>query len=68
MSAKSIKKGSRVRVLSGKDRGKSSTVIKVLTKKSMALVEGVNIKTNFDKKDGLLKKEAPIPFCKIQLV
>ena len=35
---------------------KQKNFIKFYAKKDIALVEGVNIKTHFDKKDGLLKK------------
>lgn len=38
-----IKKGDNVIVLTGKDRGKSGTVLRAFPKKNMVLVEGVNI-------------------------
>ena len=38
-----IKKGDMVSVVSGKDKGKSGKVTKVLTKKSKAFVEGINL-------------------------
>lgn len=61
------KKGSKVKVISGADKGKIGLIVKFYAKKDVALVEGVNIKTHFDKKDGLLKKESPIHTSKIQL-
>ena len=38
-----IKKGDNVIVLSGKDRGKSGTVLRAFPKKERVLVEGINI-------------------------
>lgn len=38
-----IKKGDKVKVLLGKDRGKVSTVERVLPKKGKVLIAGVNI-------------------------
>ena len=38
-----IKKGDMVSVVSGKDKGKSGKVTKILTKKSKAFVEGINL-------------------------
>ncbi len=60
------KKGLKVKVISGADKGKTGSIIKFYAKKDEALVEGVNVKTHFDKKDGLLKKESPIHISKIQ--
>ncbi len=62
----SYKKGSKVKVISGADKGKTGTIVKFYAKKDVALVEGVNIKTHFDKQEGLLKKESPIHISKIQ--
>ena len=42
MAAK-IKKGDRVVVLAGKDKGRQGAVLKVLPKESRVLVEGLNI-------------------------
>ena len=61
-----FKKGLKVKVISGSDKGKVGTIIKFYTKKDELLVEGVNVKTHFDKKDGLLRKESPIHICKVQ--
>ena len=38
-----IRKGDTVIVTSGKDRGKSGTVVRAYPKKSMVLIEGINI-------------------------
>lgn len=62
------KKGSKVKVISGSDKGKTGAIIKFYAKKDVMLIDGVNIKTHFDKKDGLLRKESPIHMSKVQLV
>jgi len=38
-----IKKGDKVKILSGKDRGKSGKILKVFPADQKALVEGVNL-------------------------
>ena len=37
-----VKKGDKVMVLSGKDKGKTGAVIQALPKKGKAVVEGIN--------------------------
>lgn len=39
----SLKKGDKVIVLTGKDKGKSGSVLKVLNKENRVIVDGVNI-------------------------
>ncbi|MEZ5235830.1 MAG: 50S ribosomal protein L24 [Acidimicrobiia bacterium] len=41
--AMKIRKGDRVRVLTGKDRGKEGTVSRVLPAKGKVIVDGVNV-------------------------
>ncbi|WP_379551012.1 50S ribosomal protein L24 [Erythrobacter sp. W53] len=43
MSAAKIKKGDTVVVLSGKDKGRSGTVSKVMPKDGKVVVEGINV-------------------------
>ena len=38
-----IKKGDNVIVISGKDRGKSGTILQAFPKKDMVLIEGINV-------------------------
>jgi len=38
-----IRKGDNVKVLSGKDRGKTGKVLRVFSKKGKVLVEGINL-------------------------
>jgi large subunit ribosomal protein L24 len=67
-----IKKGDKVVVLSGKDRGRSGEVIKVIPGKERALVRGVNMVTRHQRQTaaqegGLVRKEAPIHLSNIAL-
>ena len=39
-----IKKGDKIIVITGKDKGKKSSVVKAFPKDSMVLIDGVNIK------------------------
>lgn len=39
-----IKKGQKVKILAGDDKGKTATVLKVFTQLGKVLVEGVNMK------------------------
>ena len=65
MSAK-IKKGDRVIVLTGRDKGRQGAVLKVLPKESRVLVEGLNIvhrhtrPTQGDPQGGIKTKEASV--------
>jgi large subunit ribosomal protein L24 len=43
MAKMKIKKGDKVRVIAGDDKGKEGIVIQVLPKKNKVIVEGVNI-------------------------
>jgi large subunit ribosomal protein L24 len=67
-----IKKGDKVVVLSGKDRGRSGEVIKVMPSEERALVRGVNMVTRHQRQTaaqegGLIRKEAPIHLSNIAL-
>lgn len=44
-----IKKGDSVVVLTGKDKGKSGTVVRAFPKKAQVLVEGMNLVTKHEK-------------------
>lgn len=67
-----IKTGDLVKVLSGDDKGKTGTVIKVFPKTQRAVVQGVNIVTKHvkvNKEKGIAGKiekvEAPVRICKL---
>ena len=65
MAAK-IRKGDRVVVLTGKDKGREGAVTKVFPKEQRVLVEGLNMvqrhtrPTQTDPQGGIKNKEAPI--------
>ena len=57
-----IKKGARVKVLSGKDKNKDGEVIEIDRSNNRAKVKGINIikkheKTTKEKKGGIISKE-----------
>jgi large subunit ribosomal protein L24 len=60
-----IKKGDRVVVIAGKDKGKSGEVLKVFPKDMRAIVQGVNVARRHQKQTaaqegGIISKEVPI--------
>ena len=60
-----IRKGDRVVVLSGRDKGKKGEVIRVMPKEDRALVRGVNVvrrhqRQTAQQEGGIISKEAPI--------
>jgi len=73
MAAK-IKKGDRVVVLTGKDKGRQGNVLKVLPQEQRVLVEGLNIvqrhtrPSQFDPQGGIKNKEAPIHVSNVAVV
>ena len=73
MAAQKIKKGDRVVVLSGKDKGKQGEVTKAMPKDGKVIVSGVNIitrhkkPTQTDPQGGLERTEAPMHVSKVAL-
>jgi large subunit ribosomal protein L24 len=71
MSAAKIKKGDRVVVLSGKDKGKHGDVVRMIPKEDRLVVSGVNVVTRHVKpsqanpQGGLERREAPIHVSKV---
>src|SRR5699024_6292179 len=61
-----VKKGDKVKVLYGKDRGKQGTILEANPKKERVLVEGINMIKKHAKpsqdnpQGGILNQEAPI--------
>jgi large subunit ribosomal protein L24 len=60
-----IRKGDKVVVLSGKDKGRSGEVLSVQPKNDTAIVRGINIVIRHQRQTqaqegGLIRKEAPI--------
>ena len=73
MSAAKIRKGDKVVVLSGRDKGKTGEVISSLPKESKVIVSGVNVATRHKKpsqlnpQGGLERKEAPMHVSKVAI-
>ena len=61
-----VKKGDKVMVISGKDKGKTGVILSAFPKKDRVLVEGVNIVKKHSKpsqvnpQGGIISQEAPI--------
>ncbi len=73
MAAAKIKKGDRVVVLSGKDKGKHGEVVKSMPKEGKVVVSGVNIAVRHRKasqanpQGGLERSEAPMHVSKVAI-
>ena len=69
-----IKKGDRVRVLQGKDRGREGTVMRVIPKQGRVIVDGVNqVKrhqraTRATMQGGIIDKDLPLPASSVAVV
>jgi large subunit ribosomal protein L24 len=73
MAAAKIKKGDKVVVLSGKDKGKTGEVVQSMPKDSKVIVSGVNVAVRHKKatqanpQGGLERKEAPLHVSKVAI-
>ena len=73
MAAK-IKKGDRVVVLTGKDKGRQGAVLRVLPKEDRVVVEGLNLvqrhtrPTQSDPQGGIKSKEAALHISNVAIV
>ena len=71
MASAKIKKGDSVVVLSGKDKGKTGEVTRVMPKDGKVVVAGVNVATRHRKptqtnpQGGLERSEAPMAISKV---
>jgi len=69
-----IKKDDKVKVITGRDRGKIGKVLKVLRKKDRLLVEKINIIKRHtrpnakNRQGGIVESEAPIPWSNVMLM
>lgn len=73
MSKLKVKKGDKVVVLTGKDKGKTGEIKKVLPADNKVIVQGINVQTKHRKPSstnagGLDKVEAPIHASNVALV
>ena len=65
MAGLKLKKGDRVIVLTGRDKGKGGEILRMIPKEERAIVRGVNIvrrhtKQSASQEGGIISKEAPI--------
>jgi large subunit ribosomal protein L24 len=73
MAASKIKKGDRVVVLSGKDKGRTGEVVKAMPKEGKVLVSGINVHARHRKpsqtnpQGGIERKEAPLHISKVAI-
>jgi large subunit ribosomal protein L24 len=73
MAAK-IKKGDRVVLLTGKDKGRTGSVLQVMPKEDRVLVQGVNMvqrhtkASQTDPNGGIKNKEAPVHLSNVAIV
>jgi large subunit ribosomal protein L24 len=74
MAGLKIKKGDRVQVLTGKDRGKTGTVTRSLPTAGKLIVDGVNVAKKHQKatkatmQGGIIDKDMPIPVANVAVV
>ena len=73
MSAAKIKKGDQVVVLSGKDKGRTGTVLQVMPKVSKVVVDGLNVAARHRKpsqvnpQGGIDRRPAPMHISKVAI-
>ena len=73
MAAQKIKKGDKVVVLSGKDKGRTGEVVKAMPKDGKVIVSGVNVHARHRKpsqtnpQGGIERKEAPLHVSKVAI-
>ena len=74
MSGLKIKNGDRVRVLTGKDRGKTGNVTRVLPTAGKVIVDGINVAKKHQKatratmQGGIIDKDMPLPVANVALL
>ena len=73
MAAQKIKKGDRVVILSGKDKGRTGEVVKAMPKDGKVVVSGINVHARHRKpsqvnpQGGIERKEAPLHVSKVAI-
>lgn len=69
-----LRKGDRVQVRSGKDRGTTGVIMRVLPKENRVIVEGVNVAkrhvrpTRTTQQGGIIDKDMPIAASAVSLI
>jgi len=73
MAAAKIRKGDRVVVLSGKDKGRTGEVVQAMPKDGKVVVRGINVHARHRKpsqtnpQGGIERKEAPLHVSKVAI-
>ena len=73
MAAQKIKKGDKVVVLSGKDKGRTGEVVRAMPKEGKVIVSGINVHARHRKpsqlnpQGGIERKEAPLHVSKVAI-
>jgi large subunit ribosomal protein L24 len=73
MSASKIKKGDRVVILSGKDKGRTGEVVRAMPREGKVVVSGINVHARHRKpsqvnpQGGIERKEAPLHISKVAI-
>ena len=74
MSGLKIKKGDRVRVLTGKDRGHEGQVMRVIPSTGKVIVDGANVAkkhqraTKATMQGGIIDKDMPLPVANVAIL
>ena len=69
-----LKKGDRVRVLRGKDRGDEGEIMRVFPKENRVIVEGVNVAKKHQRalratmQAGIIDKDMPMPASNVAIL
>ncbi|MBU3969127.1 50S ribosomal protein L24 [Patescibacteria group bacterium] len=68
-----IKKGQNVKIITGKDKGKTGKVLRVIPRNNLVVVEGINIVKKHQKSKGqqqgggIIEKPMPVHISNIKL-
>jgi large subunit ribosomal protein L24 len=74
MAGMKVKKGDRVRVLTGKDRGKEGVVMRALPSERKVIVDGVNVVKKHQKprgqtmQGGIIDRDMPLPVANVAVL
>ncbi len=69
-----LRKGDRVRVLTGKDRGDEGEIMRVLPKDGKVIVDGVNVAKKHQRalratmQAGIIDKDMPLPASNVAII
>jgi len=69
-----LKKGDRVRVLTGKDRGDEGEIMRVMPKEGKVIVDGVNVAKKHQRavratmQAGIIDKDMPLPASNVAIL